>query len=158
MFTSRIGTRSSWALVPLRLIIGFGFMAHGYAKLSRGPQGFAGILQTIGVPSPALAAWSTSLIEFVGGLAIMAGAFVPIVSIPLVVIMLVALLTIHLPYGFSSIKLMAVTEGVPQFGTPGYEMNLLYIAGLITLAFGGPGPFAIDNLLARRKPSSESRI
>ncbi len=92
-------------MLPLRLIIGFGFMAHGYAKLSKGVDGFANILQTIGVPAPGLTARATALVEFFGGLAILAGAFVPIVSIPLVIIMLVALFTVHLPFGFSSVTL-----------------------------------------------------
>ena len=138
-------------MLPLRLIIGFGFMAHGYAKLSKGVDGFANILQTIGVPAPGLMAWATALIEFFGGLAILAGAFVPIISIPLVIIILVALFTVHLPYGFSSIKLMAMTADGPQFGTIGYELNLLYIAGLLALVLGGPGPFSVDAMLARRR-------
>jgi putative oxidoreductase len=39
--------------------------------------------------------------------------------------------------------------GSPQFGPPGYEVNLLYIAGLLVLILGGAGPFSIDRLLAR---------
>lgn len=93
----------------------------------------------------------TALIEFFGGLAIMAGAFVPIVSVPLIIIMLVAMFTVHLPFGFSSITLKGMNGNVPQFGTPGYEVNLLYIAGLLTLVFGGAGPFSVDRVLARRK-------
>ena len=146
---------SKWAPLPLRLVIGYGFMAHGYAKLSRGPEGFANILQTLGVPAPSLMAWMTALIEFFGGLAIIAGAFVPIVSIPLIIIMLVAMFTVHLPYGFSSITLRRMTATGPEFGTPGYEVNLLYIAGLLTLVLGGTGGFSVDRLLARRKGRSE---
>jgi len=82
---------------------------------------------------------------------VMAGAFIPIVSIPLAIVMLVALFTIHLPFGFSSIKLMGITESGPQFGTPGYEVNLLYLAGLLTLVLGGAGPLSIDNMLTHRK-------
>lgn len=148
------GSWGKWALLPLRLIIGYGFMAHGFAKLSRGPEGFAGILQTIGVPAPGLMAWLTALVEFFGGLAIIAGALVAIVSIPLAITMLVAMFTVHLPYGFSSIKLMGMTESGPQFGTPGYEVNLLYIAGLLTLVLGGTGPLSIDRMLERRKGAS----
>ncbi len=142
---------SEWALLPVRLIVGFGFMVHGYAKLSAGPQKFAGMLQTIGVPAPGLFAWVTVLVEFFGGLALLAGAFVAIVSIPLAVVMLVAMFTVHLPYGFSSIKLTGMTGSGPQFGTPGYEVNLLYIAGLLTLVLAGAGPLSVDGLLARRK-------
>lgn len=54
-------------------------------------------------------------------------------------------------HGFSSIKLMGISGSGPQFGTPGYEVNLLYIAGLMTLVLGGTGSFSVDRLLARRK-------
>src|SRR5262249_6726701 len=69
-------SENGWALVPLRLIIGFGFAAHGYAKLSGGPESFATILTAIGVPQPHLMAWVTSLLELIGGISLMAGAFV----------------------------------------------------------------------------------
>ena len=39
-----------WAPIPLRLIVGFGFMQHGFAKLSNGPDAFAGILQVMVYP------------------------------------------------------------------------------------------------------------
>jgi len=71
------------------------------------------------------------------------------VSVPLAVILLVAAITVHLPYGFSSIKLRAVTAAGPQFGPPGYEINLLYLAALVTLVVGGSGPLAVDALRAR---------
>ncbi|MBA3886716.1 MAG: DoxX family protein [Acidobacteria bacterium] len=72
----------------MRLMIGFGFAAHGYAKLSKGPDGFAAILQTLGIPAPGVMAWLTALSELFGGLALKAGALVPIVSVPLAIIML----------------------------------------------------------------------
>ena len=50
-----------WAPIPLRLIVGYGFMEHGFAKLSRGPEAFAAILHTMGVPAPHLMAWLTIL-------------------------------------------------------------------------------------------------
>jgi putative oxidoreductase len=71
-------------------------------------------------------------------------------SIPLAAILLVAMFTVHLPYGFSSIKLRGVTAAGPQFGPPGYEIDLLYLACLATLAISGPGPFALDTLINRR--------
>jgi putative oxidoreductase len=122
----------AWALLPLRLTIGFGFAAHGYAKLSRGPENFATILTSIGVPQPHLMAWVTSLFELMGGICVMAGAFVVPLSLPLAVVMLTAMFSVHFQYGFSSIKLKAVTASGAEFGPIGYEMNLLYIAGLLT--------------------------
>jgi hypothetical protein len=43
-----------FASLPLRAIVGFGFMQHGFAKLSKGPDAFAGILQVLHVPMPHL--------------------------------------------------------------------------------------------------------
>jgi putative oxidoreductase len=135
---------AAWAPIPLRLIVGYGFMEHGFAKLTRGPAIFAAILHTIGVPAPHLMAWLTILTELIGGFAVLLGAFVPLVSLPMAAVLLVAMLTVHLPYGFSSIKLLSVTSGQAQFGPPGYELDLLYLACLAALVFGGPGPIAID--------------
>lgn len=133
-----------WALLPLRVMIGFGFAAHGWAKLSRGPGGFADILTFIGVPAPHLMAWVTSLLEFLGGLSLMAGAFVVPLSLPLTVVMLTAMFSVHFQYGFSSIRLKALTAAGAEFGPIGYEIDLLYIAGLVTLALAGPGPWSVD--------------
>jgi putative oxidoreductase len=140
-----------WAPLPLRLVIGYGFAAHGWAKLSRGPEGFARLLEQIGAPLPEVTAWVSTSIEVLGGLAILAGAFVAAVSVPLIVMMLVALFTVHLRYGFSAINTIGLTADGPQFGPPGYEVNLLYIAGLLALILGGAGLCSIDGLLARRK-------
>ena len=145
-----------WAPIPLRLIVGYGFMAHGFAKLSRGPEAFANILHAMGVPAAHLMAWVTILTEVFGGLAILLGAFVALVSLPMAAVLLVAMFRVHLPYGFSSIKLVAVTTAGPQFGPPGYECNLVYLACLATLVLGGSGPLAIDGFLEKRKRLAQS--
>lgn len=138
------------APLPVRAIVGYGFIAHGFAKLFRGPDAFAAILQAMGVPGPHVMAWLIILIEVLGGLAVMSGAFLRVVSIPMAGVLLVAVFTVHLPHGFSSIKLVAVTPDGAHFGAPGYETALLYLACLAALAAGGPGPLAIDNFIARR--------
>ena len=84
---------------------------------------------------------------------VLLGAFVWMASVPMVVVLLVAMFTVHLPYGFSSIKLVAVTAAGAQFGPPGYEVDLLYIACLAALVLGGSGPFSVDRLLAGRPAS-----
>ena len=139
-----------WAPIPLRLIVGYGFLQHGIAKLTRGPEAFAAILHAIGVPAPHLMAWLTILTELIGGLAVLLGAFVPIVSLPMAAVLLVAMLTIHIPFGFSSIKLLSVTSGRAQFGPPGYELDLIYLACLAALVFGGSGPIAIDRYFRKK--------
>src|SRR5215469_7661839 len=139
-----------WAPLLLRLIVGFGFMEHGLAKLTRGPDAFAAILEALDVPAPHLMAWLTISTEIGGGLAILLGALVPLAAIPMAVVLLVAVFTVHLPYGFSSIKLIGVTASAAQFGPPGYECDLLYLACLAALVMAGPGPLAIDEFFGQR--------
>ena len=97
-----------------------------------------------GVPAPHFAAWLTIATEILGGVAFLLGAFVDWVSIPAIILLAVAILTVHLPYGFNSIKLIAVGNGRAQFGPPGYECDLLYIACIVTLVLAGVSPWSID--------------
>ena len=145
-----------WALLPLRIVVGFGFAAHGYAKLARGPESFAGIVHAMGIPAPGIVAWATSLLEFLGGISLMAGAWVPLLSLPLGVVMVTAMLGVHLRYGFSSVRLQALTASGAVFGPVGYELNLLYIAALLTLALSGSSPFSVDRWRARRMQCFET--
>ena len=147
---------SRWAPIPLRLIVGYGFIAHGFAKFSRGPETFGAVLHTIGIPFPSLMAWLTTLVELVGGTAILIGAFVPLVSGPMMIVLLTALFTIHLPYGFFSVKLVEVTATGTKFGTVGYEIILLYLASLVALVFGGAGPFSVDRWRSSRESHRQS--
>jgi uncharacterized membrane protein YphA (DoxX/SURF4 family) len=45
-----LGVLSQCGPLLLRLIVGYGFIVHGYAKLARGPETFAIVLHTLGVP------------------------------------------------------------------------------------------------------------
>jgi putative oxidoreductase len=141
----------AWAPVPLRLIVGFGFMEHGYAKLLKGPEAFASILHALNVPAPHLMAWLTILIELLGGLAVLLGIFVPLLSVPMAAVLLTAMFTVHWQYGFSSIKLVAITPEGAKFGPPGYECDLLYLTCLVALVLLGSGPFSFDRVFSRKR-------
>jgi len=146
-----------WHAVPLRLMVGLGFMQHGYAKLARGPDAFIAILHAMGLPFADLLGWITIAIELVGGLAIVLGAFVPLATLPMLAVLLVATVTVHLPNGFSSIKLLSYDAAGAHFGQPGYETDLLYAAGLLALCFGGAGPLALDTYGASRRKKERLR-
>ena len=114
-------------------------------------QDFILILQAIGMPLPHFLGWATILIEIVCGALVLAGAFLPLVAVPMIVVLLVAIFTVHAPNGFSSIKLLSFDALGAHFGQPGYETDLLYIASIVALCIGGAGPFSLDDYLARYK-------
>ena len=137
-------TMQRYAALPLRAIVGGGFIQHGWAKIAKGPDAFAAILQALHVPFPHLSAYLTISVELLGGAALLCGAFVAWASVPAIVVLLTAMFTVHLPYGFSSIKIKAIVDGRAQFGPPGYECDLLYIACILALILLGPGPWSVD--------------
>lgn len=152
-------TWRDWAPLPLRLVLGIGMVYHGFPKLfsSEGRAGFVGMLEGIGVPLPGLMGWVVGLVEFLGGVALLAGVFVSIAGVLLIVDMLVALFKVHLPHGFGFLNITGMTESGPVFGMPGYEVNLLYIGGLSALVLGGAGAYSVDRLWeARRGVARES--
>ncbi len=103
------------------------------------------------MPFSGFLGWATIAIELVGGLLILAGAFVPLAAAPMIVVLLVATLTVHLPNGFSSIKLLSYDAAGAHFGQPGYETDMLYLAALLALCIGGAGPFSLDRYLKMRR-------
>jgi putative oxidoreductase len=145
-----------WVPIPIRLILGVGFMAHGWAKWNRGPAVFAELLKQAHVPLPLANAWLVTLLEIFGGLALLMGAFVAIVSVPLILSMLGAMFTVNIKYGFSAVNTIGLTPEGPRLGPPGYEINLLYMACLLVMILGGAGPLSIDVLRKSRRPRSLS--
>jgi putative oxidoreductase len=142
-----------WAPLVIRVVVGFGFMAHGLAKLTRGADVFAAVLAALHVPFPPEMAWATIVVELLGGAAVFAGIAVRLAAVPMAVVMIVAALRVHLAFGFSSIKLLSVTATGPVFGPPGYEVAVLYLAALVSLMLTGAGPFSGDALVRRlRQP------
>lgn len=143
---------AAWGPVVLRVIVGFGFIYHGYPKLfsGAGHDGFVGMLTGLGIPAPGLMAWFVGILEFFGGLALIAGAFTALVGGLLVLEMLVAIFKAHLAAGFNFVHITGMTDAGPQFGMPGYEVPLLYAAALVALMLGGPGAWSVDGMRATR--------
>ena len=94
-FLEKMNFSSRWTLLPIRLVMGAGFLAHGLAKWNRGPAKFALLLQHTGVPFPLQTAWLVTGLEVFGGAALILGLLVTLVSIPLIVSMIVAMVTVQ---------------------------------------------------------------
>ena len=71
----------------------------------------------------------------------------------MVIVLLVAIVKVHWQFGFSSIKFLAVTAQGLQFGKPGVECDLLYLAAIAALYVSGPDPWSIDHWRIRKSTS-----
>jgi putative oxidoreductase len=120
----------------LRVTVGLIFVIHGGQKLF--VFHFAGVSRSLagmGIPLPDVSAVVVTLVEFLGGLLLIAGLFTRWAALFLAIEMAVALLAVHLRNGF--------------FLPRGYEYTLALLAANLALALSGPGPLALDHRLKR---------
>ena len=125
----------AWASLPLRIALGFIFMAHGLQKgigAFGGPgiKGFSGMLASLGFSPVLFWAYVVILTEFFGGLFLILGLFTRISSAFIFILIIVATLKVHLTKGFF------VSSG-------GYEYNLLILCACIALMILGGGKGSI---------------
>lgn len=133
--------RIDLGLLVLRLAVAVVFIGHGWAKLFvMRHSGVTGFFTQLGIPLPGLAAWSVSLLEFGGGLALAAGIFTRVLSVLFIADMLGAISFALLPKGFMG----------------GYEHEFLLAAGALSLALAGAGSYSLDARLAARSASLSS--
>jgi putative oxidoreductase len=84
------------------------------------------------------------------------GGAVTLMSVPMSIVLLVAMLKVHWQFGFSSIKFLAVSAAGPQFGKPGVECDLLYLACIAALLLLPADPWSLDHWLARGRAQSRN--
>ena len=138
MNTKQSTSTLGWGLAALRVVVGIVFLVHGAQKLFvYGFGGVAGFLSQVGIPAPMLSAVLVTAAEFLGGLALLLGAFTRWAALALAVTMAVAILSVHLKAGF--------------FMPNGYEYALSLLGANIALALTGPGAASLDVVLAARK-------
>lgn len=120
----------------VRIILGVVFFAHGYLKFFRmGIDGTVGFFTSLGIPAPELAAWGVTLLEMVGGIALILGIFTPVLGVLFAIEMAGVLLTAKRGQGF--------------FAPKGYEFELTLLVASVALALTGPGAFSLRNVFRR---------
>jgi putative oxidoreductase len=132
------------AILIARIGVGVVFIAHGWQKLvTFGVAGTAVSFQRMGVPAPTVSAWYASLVELLGGVALVVGLAVPVAGLLLLLDMLGAYLFVHAGHG------LFVTKG-------GGELAIGLSAASLLLAAVGAGRFSLDRLIStrRRRPTA----
>jgi putative oxidoreductase len=141
-------------------MIGVAFLIHGYPKLftAEGNHAIVATIAGMGIPAAGLAAYLIGAFEFFGGILLVLGVGVRTVSFLGVVEMLVAAAEVHWPAGFNFIHVTGTSAtGAPQFGLPGYEVNLLYTAGFLSLLLSGAGRLSLPSVRERAPESPSTR-
>lgn len=131
------GSSQSWGLTVLRVTVGVVFLVHGGQKLFVfGFHGVAGFLSGLGFPLPGASGVVLTLVELLGGAALLLGLFTRWAAALIAIDMVVAILVVHLKNGF--------------FNPKGFEYPLTVVAACVALAIGGAGAASVDGVLAKR--------
>lgn len=129
------GVNPELGLAILRVVVGVIFIAHGAPSLFGGMEGTAAFMDSLGIPLPVVAAWTISLLEFLGGISLIVGFLVTPVALLLATHMMAGIILVHAARGFYVLGPNA---------SGGIEYSLLLTASLLMLVFGGPGLAAMD--------------
>jgi len=128
---------SSLSLLLARCIIAYGFYQPAMMKWHDFDY-VAKWFISLGIPFPILGAYLAATAETIGVVFLVLGFFTRIISIPLIIVMIVAIFTVHIGNGFSA-------------GNNGFEVPLYYMLFLMIFATFGAGKFSIDNLIFKEK-------
>jgi len=123
----------SVSLLLARLAVAYGFYEPAMQKWSD-ISSIATWFDTLGIPFPTLNAYMAASTELLGVVLLTLGLFTRLISLPLIVVMIVAIVTVHLPHGFSA-------------GDNGFEIPLYYMLFLTLFASFGAGKLSLDHLL-----------
>jgi putative oxidoreductase len=147
MYRKWLATSNDWTITLLRLVLGAAFFAHGAQKMLGwfGGYGFSGTMGYFthsGIPAPL--AFLAIAAEFFDGMGLVVGLLSRVAAFGIVVNMVVAVLTVHLPFG------LFMNWSGAQKGE-GFEYHLLAIAiGIAIMAKGG-GAVSLDRALSGAK-------
>jgi putative oxidoreductase len=147
MFRKLLTTSDDWTLTLMRLVLGVIFFAHGAQKMlgwfgGNGFSGTMGFFTHSGIPAPL--AFLAIAAEFFGGMGLVVGLLSRVAALGIVVNMVVAVLTVHLPNG------LFMNWTGAQKGE-GFEYHLLAIAIGIAILVRGGGAVSMDRALSRAK-------
>ncbi len=135
--TNSLSNIKSLPLLFLRLILAYGFFNPAKMKLSN-IDGIISWFESINIPFPALNAYLATGTEVLGVILLTLGLGTRFISIPLIITMIVAILTVHLGNGFEA-------------GSNGFEIPLYYMIMLFTLLVYGSGKFSLDHIFKNKK-------
>ena len=128
---------TAYLALLLRVVVGATYIGHGYPKLTKSRKQTVQMMKTMGVPAGAT--YLATILEVFGGLALVIGLLVPIVSLFFLLEMI----------GTTILKKTKMKGTyLPSMQNPvSYENDIEYILLAITLMVLGAGVLSLDGLL-----------
>ena len=127
----------SLSLLIARLIVAYGFYEPAMMKW-KDIGSVAEWFGSMGMPFPTLNAYMAASTEITGVVLLTLGLFVRVISLPMIIIMIVAIFTVHINNGFSA-------------GNNGFEIPLYYMIFLLIFVSHGAGKFSLDRFIFGEK-------
>ena len=126
-------------LPPLifRLILAYGFFEPAMNKVKNFDSIVEWFDKSLGLPFPELNAYMATGTEVVGIILLLLGLATRFISVPLMVVMVVAITTVHLEHGYACSK-------------NGFEVPFYYFFMLFSLLVTGAGRLSVDAILAKK--------
>jgi putative oxidoreductase len=124
------------AYTLVRIVVGVMFLMHVAGKFNSGAAGVASMMAKNGLEPALMWAYFIIALESLGGICMVVGLFTRFFAAALAIEMLVALMTVHLPKGYSA-------------GHGGYEYVLLIGAVCFLVALRGGGPYSVDRAIGK---------
>ncbi len=118
------------ALLLIRIGVGIIFIVAGWGKLT-GIEGAQAFFGDIGIPLAGVMAWVVAIVEFFGGIMVLAGIYIRVPAVLLAIIMVVAIFTVKLPDGFQALRL-----------------DLMLMLAALALALAGSGAYSVKAMMA----------
>lgn len=139
---SLFNTRAGYGITILRILVGIIFMAHGSQKLfgmfgGYGLEGTGQYMASLGLNPGYLMALLSGSAEFFGGLALFLGLLVRPAAVVLIVMLVVAILSVHIHNGLF-------------MANNGYEFGLALLGAAIAVLVEGAGRVSLDRVIATK--------
>ncbi|HKJ42386.1 MAG TPA: DoxX family protein [Sunxiuqinia sp.] len=124
------------SLLLIRLILAYGFYLPAKLKL-KDVHAIGDWFASMNYPLPYVNAYLATATETLGIILLVLGLGIRIISIPLIIVLLVAIFTVHLSHGFEA-------------SNNGFEIPLYYILMLFILLTHGAGKYSVDQIIKRK--------
>lgn len=132
-----VADRLAWAApLAVRIVVGSVFLWTGWQKLHILPR-MTENFRSWGIPAPEILTPFASGVEFVGGILLLLGLLTRFVSVPMMIVMLVAIVAVKWEDVDSLVTLLGFEE-------------VSYFVMFAWLGIAGPGPVSLDHLVLRR--------